>query len=113
MIILLHSMIAHGHHAEISANQHVQQHQNADNFIDFILLGFHVDQGDGHLKDMTSGDSLDVNHDDLISCIAIAAVHFNLVQFNSNKEFVIEKNWLLPDSILTSSISLRGPPAQS
>ena len=113
MIVLLHSMIAHSHHAEISENQHIEQHQKADTLFDFILLGFHVDHGDGHLEDMTPGDSLDISQDDFISCFALIATHFHLVEFDVNQEYDIEKDWSLPNSIHSGPDQLRGPPTLS
>lgn len=112
-IVLLHSMIAHSHHSEFTVSQHKQQHIEAKNLIDFIQLGFHLDQGDGHLKDMTFSDSPQLDEADLLPLVGLIAVHFYLVEFPSTREFVVERSGAFSEILLTKSNTLRGPPSQS
>lgn len=42
-ILLLHTLIPHGHHFEMAYEEHIKVHENADDIIDFLGLGFQQD----------------------------------------------------------------------
>ena len=56
MIIVLHALIPHIHHDQVSDAQHEEEHITADSWADYVKLMFHIDLGDGHLDHFDSAD---------------------------------------------------------
>ncbi|WP_236980779.1 hypothetical protein [Membranihabitans maritimus] len=50
LIILVHNITPHLHHDEISEEQHLKAHYEANNVLDWILLSFHNNLENGHLE---------------------------------------------------------------
>lgn len=90
-ILMLHSIIPHQHHSEISIVEDEHEHKSADGFLDLLSLALHTDQGDGHLENFTTGDQVelddlsvenDVNSDD----------HYAVISENSTPSIVSSKS---------------------
>lgn len=58
---MLHSIIPHQHHSEISIVEDEHEHKSAEGFLDLLSLALHTDQGDGHLENFTTGDQLELD----------------------------------------------------
>lgn len=50
VVVLLHNMIAHEHAGEMSDQEHISAHSCTVTVLDTIVLGLHVDGGEGHLE---------------------------------------------------------------
>ena len=55
-LFLLHTLVPHEHHAELSEEDHIGQHESARSLLDFLQLAFHLDQGKGHLEEYQNAD---------------------------------------------------------
>ncbi len=58
--MFLHNTIPHEHHGDISDEQHVRVHQEADSLFDWFGLMFHSDMGESHLEYFESVDYQDI-----------------------------------------------------
>ena len=113
--MLLHSILPHAHHDEMSHPEHSTSHQEADNLIDYLELIFHTDVGEGHLEHFETGQGLDFNIVSNITTVAILdIVTEHLFSVSGELRFIASEFYLkddhLPDCNLHDSFSLRGPP---
>jgi hypothetical protein len=53
----------HLHHGEMSGDHDYIDHQEADDLIDWLILSFHLDLGDGHLECYSQSNHLDFSMD--------------------------------------------------
>jgi hypothetical protein len=53
----------HLHHGEMSGDHDYLDHQEADDFMDWLILSFHLDFGDGHLECYSQSNQLDFSTD--------------------------------------------------
>ena len=50
MVVVLHTIISHEHHSEMSSEAHWSAHQQASSLFDNVVLTLHMDAGSGHLE---------------------------------------------------------------
>lgn len=58
-LVLLHSIIPHSHHSELTEEENLKQHETASSIIDYLSLAFHLDHEDGQLEDFIPGNDVD------------------------------------------------------
>ena len=49
-IVLFHAVVPHIHHEQMVEGEDSNIHRISDNFVDFLLLGFHINPGNGHFE---------------------------------------------------------------
>ncbi len=107
-ILLLHTVLPHEHHSELSGKEHCEQHETAANLVDFIKLVFHMDQGEGHLeKYQTSGQASFLFHAILVEELL---PDFETIVSSENdfpNPFIQNS---LHSRLLSSQLRFRGPP---
>lgn len=113
-IVLLHSIIPHKHHSEITLSEDLQQHQSVDKLIDYVALAFHLDPGQGHLEEFltTSTDLASDNHFTLSFPIGWEPLNGIFNQINQPTQYA-EQPMAAPREVYGEAIGLRGPPTQS
>lgn len=109
-IVLVHSFVPHQHHEELSIEDHNRQHREASNWMDYLLLAFHVSPNQGHLEEFQTTEAGIANADqvEFDACFLLASI-----------SFFPEINFVLPTQIqkaftgdlLANTLILRGPPA--
>lgn len=112
LILLIHSIIPHRHHAELSDAEHQKEHIEASSLFDFLALSFHFDHPEGQLEDFTSAQS-DVSDVDQLDQLADFSGPIMATAF---PEFAEEDNHVYSyqsanGQFSASSHSLRGPPS--
>jgi hypothetical protein len=114
VVLLIHSIVPHHHHAELSPNEHQQEHLQASNLLDYIALSLHFDHPDGQLEEFTASQSDlgDFDQFDLISELPalIAHVEFPVITEGNNPSYTYQAD---SDHVSTAAHSLRGPPTLS
>jgi hypothetical protein len=112
-VVLLHSMVAHSHHGEYSEIEHIAQHQNASNILDFIALGFHGEHLDAQMEGFTMASQLNVEHGDFIQLVAILSSLFTIEYRSENSELNTHQEVAIQGNFFPRAIGLRGPPSLS
>lgn len=51
ILLMLHSVLPHQHHDELSQEEHLAQNEEARTWLDYLKLAFHTDLGDSHLEE--------------------------------------------------------------
>lgn len=106
----MHTVLPHEHHSELDEVEHVEQHETATGFLDFIKLAFHMDQGEGHLeKYQPSGASF------LFTAILAEelTLEFQPVLFYQSDFTSSIEEEILQSRFLSSQLRFRGPPNQA
>ncbi len=90
--IILHTVIPHKHHEEMTINEHITLHKNANNLFDYLSLAFHTDL----LKNLESGTQFNNRVFELIKLTSTVSgtnkpedgivLKFNLLKFNKHPE---------------------------
>ncbi len=107
VIMLLHAVLPHQHHNELSATEHSKEHQSPENLLDWLELVFHYDQGEQHLEDYATSEA---NYDSLVQ------IHFESEEAPSALFFALTAPVypIEPNGITHTSFSpenpFRGPP---
>lgn len=114
LVLLIHSIVPHQHHAELSDTEHQKQHVEASSILDYIALSFHFDHPDGQLEEYTvaQGDVHEVDQfiqlGDLPSAVVDAVFHVEKESENQFYAYQTERQ-----NVSASAHSLRGPPSLS
>lgn len=107
-LLLLHSFIPHQHHSELSEEEHIEQHEEADDLFEFLQLVFHIDFGEDHLEKFKT-----------------SSFHFDLADLPDTQQIlytpylILEREFLPFQNTSFSSIEekyiqkFRGPPSLS
>lgn len=61
LVILMHNITPHLHHGELSDQEHIRAHCEADDLFDWVSLGFHNDLGGGHLECFSEIENVELN----------------------------------------------------
>jgi hypothetical protein len=59
--LILHNVTPHLHHGEISENRDAAQALSSNNFLDYLLLSFQHDHGEGHMEWFSESNHIDQN----------------------------------------------------
>jgi len=112
LILLIHSIVPHQHHAELTDAEHSEQHTEASSFFDYIALSFHFDHPDGQLEEFTTAQT-DANEVDQLTQIAEIPSSFGgpVLHINSEEQNHFCTYQVDNQEVSTSAHSLRGPPA--
>lgn len=78
LIVLLHGLVPHQHHNELSYDQDAVQHASANDLQDYLELVFHIDMGDGHLDHFENVDGIEFD---------VKAVAINLTCFSTVSQY--------------------------
>lgn len=108
-VLMLHSFVPHDHHE--SDLIYISDEEVPESILDFIALGFHISQADGHLEDYSSErfDFEVADHqlfDVLNSESFLLDINFSSSLILSNR---IDKD-VFYRSLLIGEFSRRGPP---
>jgi len=114
LVLLIHSIVPHQHHAELSGAAHQKQHAEASSILDYIALSFHFDHPDGQLEEYTvaQGDIHEVDQFTQIGDLPSAVVDL-VFQVETESENHFYTAQVERQNISTSTHSLRGPPSLS
>ena len=116
-MLILHSLVPHHHHDELSDEEHEIEHDSAETLLDYLELLFHVDAGDGHLEHFQSGEGFNLDFNFTIDGPsvfienAINLGSFDPVADNTPIPICYYKKVPIPPNILFKP--LRGPPSIS
>ena len=111
MVVILHSVVPHNHHCNLSPEEHAKEHQSADSLLDFIALGFHGDHGEGQWEDFSGGNEVQTPLSDAVfvaGCIQVPST--DLVYTESIEAFFGVRPGILNRGLWDSDL-LRGPPS--
>ena len=116
MIIVLHALVLHVHHDQISDARHEEEHISADSWVDYVKLLLQVDLGDEHLENFQTANGYDlqlVAAPVIIPACGIVIEHSLLV--SSELRFIVNNGYSdhddpLPTRYFHSTTALRGPP---
>ena len=110
-VILLHSAIPHAHHNEMNNFEHSTSHNTANNFWDFLVLGFHNDLGsdDGYivLENQTVIDLVEFTSHDFRNFITILLNYYPETKTDIISDFVFN----FYKSYTNTQSGLRAPPS--
>ncbi len=114
LVLLIHSVIPHHHHAELTEAEHQQQHLEASSFLDYIALSFHFDHPDGQLEEFTTAQA-DLSELDQLAQIGeipspVGEFVFHIVLEERNHFYTYQAD---SQEASASTHSLRGPPSLS
>ena len=106
-ILMLHSLLPHEHHDEISAERHSYEQKGADSLLDHLLLAFHANLGENHLEEYEKSSAI-------VALVFIAVEEINY-EFTSQWVIVKEEEYCQTESLsnhllLTNQYRFRGPP---
>lgn len=104
----MHSVMAHQHHSELDYNEHIEAHESATSFLDFIKLAFHVDLGEDHLEDYEVVQQAELNFDLFVTTVLDISFDLENTTSGSQQLFVFQEK--LHSQYLSRHLSLRGPP---
>lgn len=111
-IVLLHSIIPHSHHSELSAEQHLQEHENASSILDYLSLAFHLDHEDGQFEDFTPGQYSTPQHlQPFLNSPQVLAIEIQTIAAGSRTWTSLEPVFV--DRSAANSSGLRAPPTLS
>lgn len=111
MIVLLHSFIPHQHHSDFKIQDHIEEHQTIDSFVDYLALAFHFEQHDGQLEKFDIGSETTADCSISASFVLSNPLLFNTDVCNVSEVYLQNENVRL--DLLLQGIELRGPPAIS
>ena len=110
-IVLLHALIPHLHHEEMTPVEHDTTHENANDLVDYLSLAFQHGSEDNLTifisSEQTSTRSIEL--DDLQGCVINNT--FTEVVSTSKKPNLNTQSQSLFNQIIVSSNGLRAPPA--
>lgn len=113
-ILLLHGFVPHQHHEVLTEIEHFRQHEEANSFFKKIILGFHINPGDGHLEEYNPSDTqLELpDWNPILFTPLLSAIFQNLLKeepvHQKRETIYVSTNYSI--SFYLSSHSLRGPP---
>ncbi len=114
LVLLIHSIVPHQHHAELSDTEHQKQHVEASSILDYIALSFHFDHPDGQLEEYTvaQGDVHEVDQFTQIGDLpgAVVDVVFHVEAESENQFYAYQTE---RQNVSAIAHSLRGPPSLS
>jgi hypothetical protein len=112
LILLVHSIVPHHHHDELSEWEHQQEHLEASNILDYLALSLHFDHPDGQLEEFTTAQSdvTDIDHYDQISDapVSISEITFPTTKEGKNHFYTYQADL---GTFSISALTLRGPPS--
>lgn len=111
-IVLLHSIIPHSHHSELTHEEHHRQHENASSILDFISLAFHLDHEDGQLEEFVQGNDIDIDQLFPVSTFT-ATIQLEIVVWPQDLILYNSLDVIYTDRSILSSKGLRAPPSLS
>ncbi|MFY0652279.1 MAG: hypothetical protein JXQ96_09615 [Cyclobacteriaceae bacterium] len=106
-ILLLHTVLPHEHHSELDEAEHVTQHETATGWLDFIMLAFHLDQGEGHLEKYQVPSSNILFHTLPSEALVFQFTPFILIKTSFPVSSPVESFY---SRFLSSQLRFRGPP---
>ena len=110
-MILLHAIIPHKHHIEMTWEEHIYAHEYADDLIDFLGLGFHQDSNK-NLENYSYTEQIllkKIYFVDFNSLTGFFNLEGNIVDVRKNLHTQAQLTNLSIDFILLSN-GLRAPP---
>lgn len=112
----MHSILPHQHHEEIGSTEHTEEHAEANDFLDYVFLMFHVDLGEGHMENFESGVEYDLSVEynvnvfpDLITHQYYPLLLPEVDDSQSSKILVYEVP--IVNRYVSNNLNLRGPPS--
>lgn len=110
-VVILHSIVPHNHHCNLSPEEHAKEHQSANSLLDFIALGFHADHGEGQWEDFSSSNEVRVQ---LMTASIVESLDISPSEFlahTESTEFIFGFRPGVLNRGLWDSDVLRGPPS--
>ena len=111
VVIILHALISHKHHGEMTDEEHNITHNNANGIIDIIGLGFHHGSSNNLdnyiISEQNSLNKLDFNELDFFA--GIFSIDFKLFPANESPTATI-RPYIIFNVFIINSHGLRGPP---
>ena len=106
----MHNITPHLHYNEMNEEYDLGQHEEADSFMDWLVISFHMDFGEGHLECFSQSETLDlcsdfhwtVHHD--LRC-DVTFQHL-LISCNQTPKITL---FTRKDKLLSPSICLHAP----
>ena len=106
-ILMLHTVMPHQHHGEVSNEIHNFEHDSADSILDFIQLAFHFNPSENHLEDYQKSN---LDFQTLVFCEDVLSPDFARTILSSIDQNVEGYDYQQVRPVPISSISFRGPP---
>ena len=106
----MHNVTPHLHHGEVNQEHDLEQHEDAECFMDWIVISFHLDFGEGHLECYSQAETLDLCGDfqwafnDDLSCDV--TFHHLLISTDQAPQVI---PFPRKDKLLSTSVSLHAP----
>lgn len=114
-LVLLHSIVPHVHHSDLTSSQDKHMHEEASSIMDFLALAFHLDHSDGNLENyVNSASSCDLELDQIILDLPseIFNIELSSIPIDSERShfcFIYNER----GHSCSSPPELRGPPSLS
>ena len=109
-ILMLHNFLPHQHHSELSEEEHITQHETAENLYDFLQLIFHMDQGEAHLERYQTTDHTQLSFH--FPQLEKTVVYLESTTSGHTPSFDRPASEGLFTRYLASQLRFRGPPHQ-
>ncbi|MGL1888106.1 MAG: hypothetical protein OCD76_16440 [Reichenbachiella sp.] len=109
-LLMLHSIMPHQHHDDNETVEEYQEHQEAQDLLDYLMLAFHISQGEEHLEEFqVSGSTVMLNHTVVVAVFEL--VYQPKVVDESNTEYETNFFVLTTSESIVEGYSFRGPPS--
>lgn len=111
-VVLLHSIVPHQHLANNNSFSHIEEHETASTWIDFIALGFHHQQVEGDLENFAPSNPSDqVDFQPEFVCFThLHFYQFTIADLTKNKTYSTKTVTPLFEDPFSGSSYRRGPP---
>ncbi len=108
LLILLHTLIPHRHHSEMSYTEDIIAHNKADDIFDFLSLAFHQDSSVYIINSVSNEYFIEKNQLDLFTFLNTPI--FTRSYFYSKKTPIFHNSNLKKTTLTVALNGLRAPP---
>lgn len=108
-IVLMHNIIAHDHHNDIELDDHIEQHNEASSILDFLLLGFHVDNLDQQSNETHDQPHLITEFNAIVPPAIAYSLPIKVEDYLEPAIFFYKHQFF--DDLSDNDLGKRGPPA--